>query len=401
MFFFPILLGYNRCPVSPLGRPRLDTDVDEILELRRLNFSWTKIASVVGISRSTLYRRLEEAGINPNDRAPVCEELDSKIRSIKVDHPNDGEVLIQGHLVRMGIRVARNALRASIHRVDHDGAVERQLHVVRRRVYSVPHPNAMWHIDGHHKLIRWRFVIHAAIDGFSRTIIYAKCADNNRARTVLQYFSYGVTQFGLPDKVRSDHGGENVGVWRFMIANHNRDNTCVITGSSVHNERIERLWHDVHRCVVSPFSDTFRLLESSETLDPSNEVDLYCLHYIFLPRILKNLSEFQESWNNHTLSSEGSKTPYELFFEGLSHTIAFNGYSVGAMDFAGDHDLSEMTADRVCVPRISFVPCSVFSQAVSVIDPLQVCSDNGKCLYDHMIEIAGRHLSTCSQCTQI
>ena len=164
--FFPILLGYSRCPVSPLGRPRLDTDVDVILELRYRNFSWTKIASVIGISRSTLYRRLEEAGINPNDRTPVCEEeLDSKIRSIKVDHPNDAKVLMQGHLVCMGMRVARSALRASIHRVDHDGAVERQLHVVHRRVYSVHHPNAMWHIDGHHKLIRRHFVIHAAIDG--------------------------------------------------------------------------------------------------------------------------------------------------------------------------------------------------------------------------------------------
>ena len=36
-----------------------------------------------------------------------------------------------------------------------------------------------------------------------------------------------------------------------MIANHENDYSCVITGSSVHNERIERLWRDVHRCVAS------------------------------------------------------------------------------------------------------------------------------------------------------
>ena len=131
-----------------------------------------------------MYRRLEEAGISPNDYTPMSDqELDSKIRSIKHDHPNDGEVLVQGHLVRMGIRVTRSALRSSIHRVDHGGTVERQKRVVGRRVYSVAHPNAVWHIDGHHKLIRWRFVIHAAIDGFSRSITYVKCADNNRAPT--------------------------------------------------------------------------------------------------------------------------------------------------------------------------------------------------------------------------
>ena len=29
-----------------------------------------------------------------------------------------------------------------------------RLRVLRRRQYSVPGPNSLWHIDGHHKLIR-------------------------------------------------------------------------------------------------------------------------------------------------------------------------------------------------------------------------------------------------------
>ena len=82
----------------------------------------------------------------------------------------------------------------------------------------------------------------------------------------------------------------------------------------VHNERVERLWHDVHRCIVAVFSDIFQSLERGGTLDPTNEVDLYCLHHVFLPRINKSLAEFQESWNNHALSSEGRMTPYQLFF---------------------------------------------------------------------------------------
>ena len=107
----------------------------------------------------------------------------------------------------------------------------------------------VWHIDSHHKLIRWRFVIRASIDGFSRTVTYIQCA-NNRAQTVLEFFRQGVTRFGLPDSIRSDHGGENVNVWQYMIASHNNDLSCVITGSSTHNERVERLWRDVHRCVA-------------------------------------------------------------------------------------------------------------------------------------------------------
>ena len=141
------------------------------------------------VSQSTLYCRLEEAGIATNDFTPLSgQELDAILISIKQAHPNDGEILMRGHLTRMGIRVSRQELHNSIHRTDHANSVARGHSLIRRRVYSVPYPNYIWHLDGHHKMIRWRFVIHAAVDGFSRTIIYLKCADNNRALTVLDLF---------------------------------------------------------------------------------------------------------------------------------------------------------------------------------------------------------------------
>ena len=98
----------------------------------------------------------------------------------------------------------------------------------------MPHPNSLWHIDSY-KLIRWKFVIHRAIDGFSHLILYLECTNNNQAATVVNMFKTGVSQFGLPLQIRSDHGSENVDVWRFMIATHNYDYSSVITGSSTHN----------------------------------------------------------------------------------------------------------------------------------------------------------------------
>ena len=68
------------------------------------------------------------------------------------------------------------------------------------------------------------------IDGISRAIVYLKYADNNRASSVLSLFEDGVRQFGLPHKVRSDHGGENTEVWRYMIATHDLDYSCILTG---------------------------------------------------------------------------------------------------------------------------------------------------------------------------
>ena len=46
----------------------------------------------------------------------------------------------------------------------------RWMNSVARRVYSVPGPNSLWHIDRPHALIRWHFVVHGGIDGFSRLI---------------------------------------------------------------------------------------------------------------------------------------------------------------------------------------------------------------------------------------
>jgi len=114
--------------------------------------------------------------------------LDVEVRKISQMYPHDGEVMITGHLAHRGIHVTRARLQASVHRVDPQGVAIRSMHTVKRRVYCVPYSNYVWHFDSHHKLIRWRIVIHGAIDGYSRKIIYASCANNNKADTVLHYF---------------------------------------------------------------------------------------------------------------------------------------------------------------------------------------------------------------------
>ena len=209
---------------------------------------------------------------------------------------------MNGHLSVLGVHVPRAKLRASIHRVDPINTALRRSIVVRRRVYHVSGPNAVWHIDGNHKLIRWTedMVIHGGVDGYSRTIVYLKCAQNNQADTVMVA---AVDEYGLPECVRSDLGGENVEVWRFMIEQHSSESS-VITGSSTHNERIERLWRDVTRSVGSYVYATFQELELNGHLDVLNEVDMFCLHYTYIPRLNHFLKVFTECWNNHSLSSE-------------------------------------------------------------------------------------------------
>ena len=53
-------------------------------------------------------------------------------------------------------------------------------------------------------------VVHGSIDGYSRTVVFLKCSDNNRASTVLSAFTGAVQKHGLPECVRTDLRGENV-----------------------------------------------------------------------------------------------------------------------------------------------------------------------------------------------
>ena len=57
-----------------------------------------------------------------------------------------------------------------------------------------------------------------------------------------------VSKYGVPNQVQCDGVGQNVQVWHYMFELHHSQ-SAILVGSSTHNERIERLWRDIYRCV--------------------------------------------------------------------------------------------------------------------------------------------------------
>ena len=166
---------------------------------------------------------------------------------------------------------------------------------------------------------RWRIICHGCIDGYSRRIIYLRAFDNNRAETVLELFTASVVVHGLPIRVRGDRGGENIGIANYMLQHPLRDpNSSFIAGRSVHNQRIERLWRDLFTGCTCLFYQLFHHMEVTGILDIDNEVHMFSLHYVYLPRINVSLEYFIQAWNNHPLSSERYMTPIQLWISGLS-----------------------------------------------------------------------------------
>ena len=91
-------------------------------------------------------------------------------------------------------------------------------------------------------------------------------------------------------------------------------------------------------CTVLHYN-LFYHMEQEGLLDPDNEVHLFCVYCIFIPRINNGLHEFSVAWNSHPLSTACNATPHQLWISGC-HPQEDDIFAQVLHTFCGPHSAS-------------------------------------------------------------
>lgn len=150
------LQSNGAAPSGLVGRPKFDIPREQVEYMINYDISIPKIALALGVSKSTIKRRIREFGISVRSQEEVLSdnELDALVRDIQREFPNAGYRRIYSQLKSRSVKVPQSRVRESMHRTDPEGIAMRWLSITPRAVYSVRGPLSLWHIDGNHKLIK-------------------------------------------------------------------------------------------------------------------------------------------------------------------------------------------------------------------------------------------------------
>ena len=143
-------------PFSPEGSTSLDqsetvvlvSDNDDILE-PELPLPLTLPQEVVDASATTVTVAPYSVSSTATLSTMTDDQLDNLLLQLKTHFRRAGITMLDGMLRQLGHRVPRDRIQASLLRIDPVHRVFNRIYI-RRRVYSVPGPNSLWHHDGQH-----------------------------------------------------------------------------------------------------------------------------------------------------------------------------------------------------------------------------------------------------------
>ena len=131
---------------------------------------------------------MKSHGITRTPFSPISNDsLDELVKDHKTKQPNAGIRYIRGALFTKKLRVQRHRIISSLGRVDVVAKVARRDREIKCGEYYSPRPNAVWHLDGHHKLGPWGIVIHGISDGYDRLVSASNLSLIHGVTTVFRF----------------------------------------------------------------------------------------------------------------------------------------------------------------------------------------------------------------------
>ncbi|KAI9779460.1 MAG: hypothetical protein M1816_001870, partial [Peltula sp. TS41687] len=184
-------------------------DDEEILDLLREEKYMLSSTGLVRIRKSMgLLRRLPLENRQEADRQ--LREL-VQLELAKGEITGYGRELLHTHFRAQGYIASRDRLFAVVRELDPEGVAQRTNRMQRHRgEYVVAGPNQLWSLDGYCKLEQYGFQVYAAIDAYSRYVVWCYVGISARTQiSVLRQYLDTIQDLDImPQIIRSDRGVE-------------------------------------------------------------------------------------------------------------------------------------------------------------------------------------------------
>lgn len=220
--------------------------------------------------------------------------------------------------------------------IDPEGIKIRTRKKLRRRNYSVPGPNHIWHCDGYDKLKPYGFAVHGCIDGFSRKVLWLTVGTtNNKPEVIAHNYTSLVKKIGfIPRVLRVDAGTENTlaGTIQQALRHHHDDpfagKDSFVVGPSTANQRIERYWGEARSNTMGFYIDLFKTLIDLNVINNKDILDRELLRFCFAHLIQRQLTRAQDEWNSHRVRAQKSRG----LPSGIPNMMYYYPIQLGAVD---------------------------------------------------------------------
>ena len=159
------------------------------------------------------------------------------------------------------------------------------------------------------------FPIHAAVDGYSRRVLWLDVCISNNLPTlpVRLYLSRVRENGGCPLLTRSDFRTQN-GLLAAMQCYFRSDDEpfCGESGhsygSSTRNQRIENWWSHLRKSCTGWWISFFKDLVDEGVVDLGTELQKECLWFCFSTILQESLDKMKEYWNTHNIRPSRHET---------------------------------------------------------------------------------------------